>query len=113
VSASQCPQVLLGRAALNSVIAQPVLIPGVAPTQVQDLALGRVEPHEVLADPLLKLIQVPLDDIPSLRHVNHTTQLGVVCKLAEGALDLTVYVIDEDIKQYWSQYRPLRDITSH
>jgi len=39
----------------------------------------------------------------SLRHVDYTTQLGVICKLAEGALDLTVDVIDEDIKQYSSQ----------
>jgi len=36
----QHPQVLLGRAALHPFIPQPVLVPGVAPTQVQDLALG-------------------------------------------------------------------------
>ncbi|KAK4832076.1 hypothetical protein QYF61_020632 [Mycteria americana] len=36
------------------------------------------------------------------RHVNCTTQLGVICKLAEAALDPTVYVTDEDIKQHWS-----------
>ncbi|KAK4825071.1 hypothetical protein QYF61_023075, partial [Mycteria americana] len=43
--------------------------------------------------------------------VNRTAQLGVICKLAEGALDPTVYVIDEDIEQHWSQYRSLRDMT--
>jgi len=43
--------------------------------------------------PLLELAQVPLHGIPSLRHVNHTTQLGVVCKLAEATLDTTVDVI--------------------
>ncbi|KAK4831203.1 hypothetical protein QYF61_016040 [Mycteria americana] len=107
----QCPQVLLGRAALNPIIPQPVLILGVALTQVQDPALGLVEHHEVHMGPLLQLVQVPLDGIPSLRRVNHTTQLGVACKLAEGALDPTVCVIDEDIKQYWSQYGPLRDTT--
>ena len=64
-------------------------------------------------DSLLKLVQVPLNGILSLRRVNHTTQLGVTCKLAEGALNPTVYVIDEDIKQYWSQYRSLRDTTRH
>ncbi|KAK4823973.1 hypothetical protein QYF61_008592 [Mycteria americana] len=85
----------------------------VALTQVQDLALGLIEPHEVHKSPLLQLVHVPLDGILSLRRVNRTTQLGVICKLAEGALDPTVYVIDEDIKQYWSQYRPLRDITCH
>ncbi|KAK4815122.1 hypothetical protein QYF61_017397 [Mycteria americana] len=43
----QYPQVLLLRAALDSVIPQPVLIPAVAATQMQDPALGLVEPHEV------------------------------------------------------------------
>ncbi|KAK4825246.1 hypothetical protein QYF61_025645, partial [Mycteria americana] len=107
----QYPQVLLRRAALSPFIPQPVLILGVAPTQVQDLALGLVEPHDVHTGPLFQLVQVPLDGIPSLRRVNCTTQLGVACKLAEGALDPTVYVIDGDIKQYWSHYRPLRDTT--
>ncbi|KAK4816954.1 hypothetical protein QYF61_025874 [Mycteria americana] len=54
--------------------------------------------------PLLELVLVPLDGILFLRHVNHTTQLGVICKSAEGALDPTVYAIDEDIKQHWSQH---------
>ncbi|KAK4816374.1 hypothetical protein QYF61_016278 [Mycteria americana] len=107
----QYPQVLLCRAALNPFIPQPVLIQGVAPAQVQDLALGLVEPPEVHMGPLLELVQVPLDGILSLRHVNNTTQLGVICKFAESALDPTVYVIDEDMKQYWSQYGPLRDTT--
>ncbi|KAK4831008.1 hypothetical protein QYF61_014579 [Mycteria americana] len=44
--------------------------------------------------------------------VSCTTQLGVICKLAEGALDLAVNVIDENIEQHWSQYGPLRDTTS-
>ncbi|KAK4824943.1 hypothetical protein QYF61_021631, partial [Mycteria americana] len=107
----QYPQALLFRAALSPFIPQPVLILGVALTQVQDPALGLVEPHEVHMGPLLELVQVPLDGILSLRHVNHTTQLGVVCKFAEGALDPTVCVIDEDINQYWSQHGPLRDTT--
>ncbi|KAK4823530.1 hypothetical protein QYF61_003039 [Mycteria americana] len=79
---------------------QPILIVGLALTQVQDPALGLVEPHEVHTGPLLKLVQVPLNGIPSLRRVNCTTQLGVICKPAECALDPTVCVIDEDIKQY-------------
>ncbi|KAK4816335.1 hypothetical protein QYF61_015019, partial [Mycteria americana] len=88
------------RAALNPFIPQPVLILGVAPMQVQDPALGLVEPHEVHMGPLLQLVQVPLDGMPSLRRVSHTTQPGVICKLAEGALDPTVCVIDEDIKWF-------------
>jgi len=61
---------------------------GVAPTQVWDLALGIVEPHEVHTGPFLELVQVSLDGILSFWCVSCTTQLGVICKLAEGALDL-------------------------
>jgi len=109
----QYPWVLLKRAALNPFFPQPVLIPGVATTQVQDLALGLAEPHEVQMGPPLKLIQLPQHGIPSLRRVNCTTQLGVICKLAEGALHLAVYVIEENIKRHWSQYRCLMDTSCH
>jgi len=85
----------------------------IALTQVQHLALGLLEPHQVHVGPLLKLVQVPLDGISFFCCINRTTQLSVVCKLAEGALDPTVYVIDKDIKQYWSQDRPLRDTIHH
>jgi len=85
----QYPQALLSRAALNPFIPQPVLVVGVAPTHMQDLALGLAEPHEVHTGALLKLVQVPLDGILSFWCISCTTQLGVICKLAEGALDLT------------------------
>ena len=95
----QYPQVLLCRAALNLFTPQPVLMLGIDPTQVQDFILGLVEPRKFNTGPLLKLVQVPLNGIPSLRCVNCTAQLGVICKLAESALNPTVYVMDEDIKQ--------------
>ncbi|KAK4816309.1 hypothetical protein QYF61_014607 [Mycteria americana] len=76
---------------LLSIPSSPSLL-GVAPTQVQDLALGLVEPHEVHMGPVLKLVQISLEGILSLRRVNCTIQLGVICKLAEGALDPTVSV---------------------
>ncbi|KAK4828525.1 hypothetical protein QYF61_026947 [Mycteria americana] len=101
----QYPQVLLCRAALNPFIPQPVLILGVAHTQVQDLALGPVE--------LMRFTWAHFLSLSRPLHANCTIQLGVVSKLVEGALDPTVYVIDEDIKQYWSQYGPLRDTTCH
>jgi len=69
------PQVLLSRAAPNPFIPQLVLMLRVAPTYVQDLALC-LEPHEVHTGPLLKLVQVPLDDIPSLSKL--TTPLSLV-----------------------------------
>jgi len=55
---------------------------------VQDFALGLVAPHEVHRGPLLKLVQVPLNGILSFWYVNCTTQLGVICKLAELAGNL-------------------------
>jgi len=66
----QYPQVLLSRTALNPFIPQPLVILRVALTQVQDLALGLVEPQEVHMGPLLKLVQVPVDGILSVRCVN-------------------------------------------
>ncbi|KAK4806919.1 LOW QUALITY PROTEIN: hypothetical protein QYF61_012640 [Mycteria americana] len=83
----QYPQVLLCRAALNPFIPQSVLILGIALTQVQDLVLGLVELHEVHMGPLLKPVKIPLDGSPSLYC---TTQLGVIYKLAEVALNPTI-----------------------
>jgi len=67
---NQHPQVLLLRAALNVLTAQPVFVLGIAPAQVQDLAVGLVELHEVHIDPLLKPVQNPLVCIPLLCHVD-------------------------------------------
>ena len=89
----QYPQVLFHRAAPNPFIPQALLILGLAPTQVQDPALGLVELRDIPMRPLLELAQLPLDGTPSLRRVSRTTQLAVVCKLAEGALDPAVYTI--------------------
>ena len=55
---NQHPQILL-RAALKPFSAQLVSVLGTALTQVQDLALGLVELHEVGMGPPLKPVQVP------------------------------------------------------
>ncbi|KAK4832392.1 hypothetical protein QYF61_022247 [Mycteria americana] len=109
----QYPQVFLHRAALNPFIPQPVFVLGIAPTHVQDLALGLLEPHEVHMCPPLQLVQVPLGGIPSFQLVDCTTQLDVISKCAEGALNPTVHVTNKDVKQRQSQYRPLRNATYH
>ena len=88
----QYPQVLLCRAALNPFIPPFVLIAGVASTHVQDFAPGLVEFHEVLARPLLELFLVRPDSIPSFWCVSCTTQLGVICRPAEGVLNLSIYI---------------------
>jgi len=86
---------------------------GIAPTPVQDLALGLVELHEVCPGPPLKPVQVTLDAIPSLQSVDRTTQVGVISKLAEGALNPTVHIADKEVKQQQSQYQTLRNATHH
>ena len=63
---------------------------GIALTNVQDLALDLVELHEVHTGPPLQPVEVALDGVLSLQRVNCTIQLGVVGKLAEGALSPTV-----------------------
>lgn len=95
--ASSCPffyhkklQVFLCRAALNLLITQPVLLLHFALILVQHLALSHVKLHEYCTGPLFKPVQVPLDTIPSLQPISHTTQLGVISKLAKGAL-ITLY----------------------
>ncbi|GAB0205260.1 hypothetical protein GRJ2_002991600 [Grus japonensis] len=110
---NQYPQVLLLRAALNPFPAQPLAALGIAPTHVQNLALGLVELHGVHIGPPLNPVRVPLDGIPSLQCVSCTTQLGVVGKLAEGALSPTVHVTDKDVEQCRSQYQLLRNATCH
>ena len=99
---NQHPQALLLRAALDPFVPSLYLL-GIALTHGQDLALGLVEPHEVHTGPPLQPAQVPPDGIPSLQRLNHTTQLGVIGKLAEGALDPTVHVTNKDVTQGWSQ----------
>ncbi|GAB0206720.1 mitochondrial enolase superfamily member 1 [Grus japonensis] len=110
---NQYPQVLLLRAAFNPFSTQPIVVLGNAPTHVQDLALGLVELHAVHTGSPLQPVKVPLDGIPPLQGVDHTTQLGVVGNLAEGALDPTVHLPDKDVEQCRSQDRPLRNATRH
>ncbi|GAB0197909.1 cAMP-dependent protein kinase inhibitor alpha [Grus japonensis] len=96
--ANSCNEPCVIRCADSSVAIQP--------SPVTDLALGHVELHAVRTGPPLQPVKVPLDGIPSLQRVDHTTQLGVVGKLAEGALNPTVHDADKDVKQCRSQYRP-------
>ena len=56
----QNSQVFFGRAVLNPFIPQLVLVVRVSSTQIQDLALGIVERHEVHLGPLLKPVFMEL-----------------------------------------------------
>ncbi|KAK4827707.1 LOW QUALITY PROTEIN: hypothetical protein QYF61_020985 [Mycteria americana] len=94
----QHPQVLFCQAAFQPLFPKPVALHGVVVTQVQDLALGLVEPHTIGPSPSIQPVQIPLQSLPTLKQINTPAQLGVVCKLTEGALDPLVQIIDKDIK---------------
>ncbi|KAK4826170.1 hypothetical protein QYF61_006032 [Mycteria americana] len=100
-------QVLLCQAAFQPLFPKPVALHGVAVAQVQDLALGLVKPHTIDLGPSIQPVQVPLQSLPTLQQINTPTQLGVICKLTESALDPFVQIIDKDVKQNWPQHRAL------
>ncbi|KAK4806165.1 hypothetical protein QYF61_001088 [Mycteria americana] len=104
---NQHPQVLLCQAAFQPLFPKPVALHGIAVAQAQDLALGLVKPHTIHPSPSIQPVQVPLQSLPTLQQINTPTQLGVVCKLTEGALDPFVQIIDKDVKQNWPQHRAL------
>jgi len=60
---------------------------------VQDLALGLVEFHPTGFSPEIQPVQIPLKDVPTLRQINASSQLGVICRLTEGALSALDQVI--------------------
>ena len=41
-----------------------------------------------------------------LKQINTPTQLGVIYKVTEGALDPLIQIIDKDVKQNWSRQFP-------
>ncbi|KAK4816301.1 hypothetical protein QYF61_014599 [Mycteria americana] len=100
LAVDQHPQVLFYQAAFQPLFPKPVALHGVVVTQVQDPALGLAEPHTIDLGPLIQ----PVQSLPTLKQINIPTQLGVICKLTEGAFDLLIQIIDKDIKQNWPQY---------
>jgi len=110
----QYPQVLLGRAALNPSIPQPVLIPGVALTQVQDLHLALLN--------LMRFTQAHLSSLSRFLWMTchpsgmSATPFSLVLSadlLRVHSVPLSRSLIGEDVKQYCSHYGPLRDTTRH
>ncbi|KAK4815896.1 hypothetical protein QYF61_009947 [Mycteria americana] len=104
LAVDQQPQVLLCWAAFQPLFPKPVLLHGVLVTQVQDPTLGLVKPYTVDFSPSIQPVQVPLQSLSTLKQINPPTQLGVICKLTEGALDPLIQIIDKDIEQNWIQY---------
>ncbi|KAK4814368.1 LOW QUALITY PROTEIN: hypothetical protein QYF61_017781 [Mycteria americana] len=93
--------------AFQPLFPKPVALHGVAVAQVQDPALSLVEPHTIGLGPSIQ----PVQSLSTFKQINNPTQLGVICKLTEGALDPFIQIIDKDIKQNWPQHRALGNTT--
>jgi len=65
---------------------------GISVTHVQDHALCLVELHKLHMDAPLKSMSVD-----GILFIDHTVQVHVACKLAEGALSPDAYVTDKDV----------------
>lgn len=59
------------------------------------LSLGLFEFHHVNMDPVLDLVQVPLEGVTSFRDLKLTAQLDVLCKFTDVAVDPAVYGINQ------------------
>jgi len=72
---NQHPQILLFRTALKPFSIQLVCVLGIAAIQMQGLALGLVELHEVGMGLPLKPVQAPLDGINVLNSIIYVTEV--------------------------------------
>ncbi|KAK4811360.1 hypothetical protein QYF61_027589 [Mycteria americana] len=80
---NQHPQVPFCRAALQPLLSQSILVPGITPCQMQNPAF------------------IPLQGLLSLERVNSTSQIGIISKLADGAFNSCLHIIDKNIEQNW------------
>ena len=70
-----------------------------------------VELHPTGLSLSIQSVQIPLQGLPTPMQSNTSTQLGVICRLTEGALNPLVQVINKDIKQNMPLYLPLGNTT--
>ncbi|PKU41816.1 hypothetical protein llap_7868 [Limosa lapponica baueri] len=74
------------------------------PAQVQDFILTLIELHKVPVCPFLQLVEVPLDGSMTLMYSGHSSQICVICNLAECTLCTFVQIFTEGVKQNWTYY---------
>lgn len=105
----QVSQVLLPRAAFNPSIPQFVLVLGITQTQVHDLKIYLAELHEVHKDHSSRLSRFPwMESHASLVwQLNHSAWYNLADLLRVLSVPPCI-AIDEDTKQHWTLYGPLR-----
>ncbi|KAJ7410925.1 integral membrane protein dgcr2 idd [Pitangus sulphuratus] len=100
----QHPQILFCQAAFQPLCQNLVTLHGIFVTRGQDLSLCLIEPHPSGLYPWIQPVQIPLQSLPALQQINSPIQLGIICKMTEGALSPLIQIVDEDIKRDWSHY---------
>ena len=55
--------------------------------------------HLDLLNPAIQPIQIPAQGLPTPKHIDTSSQLSVICKLTEGALNTLIQVISKDTEQ--------------
>ncbi|GAB0208543.1 macrophage immunometabolism regulator [Grus japonensis] len=100
-AANQHPQIPFCRAALQPLLSQSMLVSGITPSQVLNLAFVLVKFHAIDDCPMLQSIQIPLQGPSSLERVNSTSQFSIVSKLANGAFNSCIQITDKNIEQNW------------
>jgi len=108
LAVDQHPQVLFLWAASQPPLPKPVALHGVVVTQVQDQALGLVEPRMTDLGPLIQPVQIPLQSLPTLKQIDTPTQLGVVCKFTEGALSPLIQTLIKMLNRTGPKTEPWR-----
>lgn len=66
------------------------------------LAIVFTERCEVLVSTFLQLVKVSVNGNPCLLCINHSPELGAICKLAEGIFHPLMLDIDENTEQQWT-----------
>ena len=72
---------------IQSICPKPRALHEVIVAKLQVPALSLIEHHRVHLSPVIQPIQIPLQGLPTLRQIDTTFQLGVICKLTEGTLN--------------------------
>ena len=75
---------------------QPVPIPVVIPSQVQDFTLAFVKPRLVYCCPALQSVQVLLNGSTAFKCVSHSLQFCIITVLAEGGHCPLIKAVDEE-----------------
>lgn len=94
-------------ALLSTCSASSQFLFGIKLAHVQGLALALVN-HALFAWAHLS----SLSSLPR-QHLDHMTQLDVICKHVKDLLNPTAHVTNKDIKWFWSLYRTMRDTNCH